>query len=174
MAKINWNEIKKNFFVIIVFTCVILCGYAFYKYYIAFHNNGISKKPTDWGTFGDYIGGIVGTILSFFSVVLIYLTYTSQVENSRLQQFETTFFNLLQNQREILKSIKGYIEAPLYGSRGEKKASEYINTISSELNMFFDGAIARYVDDEQESNKTPIKRWWKEMHHNYLTRQRLW
>lgn len=146
MTKIKWKGIKKNWAAIIVIICVAFCLFTFYIYFAWFHNNGISKKTTDWGTFGDYISGIIGTIISLFSVFLIYLTYTNQVENSRLQQFETTFFNLLQNQREILKSIKGYIETYSDVSRGEKEGSEYINTISFLINHGFDGAIARYVN----------------------------
>ena len=137
-------------------------AYTFYKYYTAFHDNGISKDTADWGTFGDYIGGIIGTILSFFSIVLIYATYKNQVENSRLQQFETTFFNLLQNQREILKSIKGYIETSSIVSRGEKasgykEASEYIKTISYLINKCFDGATGRFVDDEHRTDTTVLE-----------------
>jgi hypothetical protein len=88
---------------------IIVCLIPVYLYYHTFGNNGISEKVSNWASFADYFGGVTGTILTFFSIILIYATYKNQVKTSTLQQFETTFFNLLQNQREILKSMKGSI-----------------------------------------------------------------
>lgn len=74
-------------------------------YSINFHMRNISDSVSDWGTFGNYIAGIIGTIFSFTIVVLIYLTFEKQQETFILQQFETTFFNLLNIQREMMKSV---------------------------------------------------------------------
>jgi hypothetical protein len=49
----------------------------------------------------------MGSIFSLASVILIYLTFQRQQETSVLQQFETTFFNLLAVQREMMRSVKG-------------------------------------------------------------------
>lgn len=39
---------------------------------IRFSNYNFSKDPADWGTFGDYIGGVYSVILS---IIAIYVTY---------------------------------------------------------------------------------------------------
>jgi len=46
-------------------------------YFMKFHH-GLSNSKADWGTFGDFIGGIVGTLFSliavFFSIISVYIT----------------------------------------------------------------------------------------------------
>lgn len=154
MIKKVWNEIKKYWAAIVVAMFVILCCFILYKYYASFYKNGLSADSSKWGIFGEYVGGVVGTILSFISVILIYATYTNQVKNSIQQQFETTFFNLLQNQREILKSMKGLIDTTPNVLKGEKElvlykeASKYIDTISHLINRSFDGAPGHFTDQQ--------------------------
>lgn len=48
--------------------------------------------------------------------------------------------------------MKGYIETCSDGSGGEKEASEYINTISSELDKFFYRAKGHWVDNETSTD----------------------
>lgn len=135
-----WTEL-------IVLICCIIC-FVSLKYYISqFGSNGLSNDTGNWGTFGDYVGGVIGTILSFFSIILIYATYKNQVASSSIQQFETTFFNLLQNQREILKSLKGYVQTDtVFDDYDEKSADEYISAVATRLYKEFDGRIGKYVD----------------------------
>jgi len=86
-----------------------------------------------FGHFGDIIGGLVGTILTFLATILLYYTYKSQREGlktqkkelelqreelretrnefitqnktSRLQLFDNTFFNMLKVLQELRKEI---------------------------------------------------------------------
>jgi hypothetical protein len=72
------------------------------------------------GHFGDFIGGFLGTILTGIATYFIYKTYISQKEelekqkeelllNRQLivqQQFESTFFNMLNVHRELKNSLK--------------------------------------------------------------------
>lgn len=141
--------IRKYWTEIIVLICCIIC-FVSLKYYISqFGSNGLSNDTDNWGTFGDYVGGVIGTILSFFSIILIYAIYKNQVASSSIQQFETTFFNLLQNQREILKSLKGYVQTDNlfddYDS-DENSADEYISAVATRLYNEFDGRTGKYVD----------------------------
>ena len=66
---------------------------------MTFGSNGLSKDGASWAFFGNYIGGIVGTLLSLATVILIFKTYTNQVNNSALQQFESTYFKLVEAHR---------------------------------------------------------------------------
>ena len=73
----------------------------------------------DWGYFGDFFGGLVGTLVSLVAVVLVYLTYrlqkvelretskalNSQNEQLKIQQFENTFFKLLERKESLILSL---------------------------------------------------------------------
>lgn len=88
-------------------------------------------------------GGVFGTILSLISIIYIYKTYKSQLEFSKkqnltmkIQQFENTFFELLNNQRQIILSLRGsFIEFNSENKYINKQYSgyEYINRVSIEL-----------------------------------------
>ncbi len=65
------------------------------------------------GQIGDTIGGITAPIIGILSIYLLYKTLLSQQEFNKKQtrlmrdeQFKSTFFNLLQVQRDILNSLK--------------------------------------------------------------------
>ncbi|WP_160150061.1 putative phage abortive infection protein [Parabacteroides sp. Marseille-P3160] len=67
------------------------------------------------GQIGDTIGGITAPIIGILSVILLFYTLWEQIvfnkkqkEISSNEQFKTTFFNLLQVQREILEKIAGH------------------------------------------------------------------
>lgn len=139
--------IKKYWTEIIVLSCCIICFVSLKYYFNQFGKNGLSDNTSNWGTFGDYVGGVLGTILSFFSVVLIYATYKNQVASSLLQQFETTFFNLLNNQREILKSLSGHINVDIiFDDLEPRHADDYISGVAGEIYDRFDGNKIIYKD----------------------------
>lgn len=107
-----------------VLACVIIYVWRF--------SGGLSSEQEVFGQFGDYLGGVVGTLVSLFSLVYIYKTYRKQVDFSEheialsyRQQFEASFFSLLQNQRSILLSL----------SFGNVKGSDFINKVSEELQL---------------------------------------
>lgn len=164
MFKKYWTKI------VIVFCCIICFISLFislFLYVKQFGQNGLSENTDNWGQFGEYIGGVLGTILTFFSVILIYATYKSQKENSLLQQFETTFFSLLVNQREILKSLKGNfgkITSP------DKISDEYISEVAWKIYQEFDNKISRYskelpnFSEQKEENMTIINTIYKEIY----------
>ncbi len=62
----------------------------------------------------DHYGSFMSGIFSVFSAFLVYLAFQHQKEGLektkeqwQQQQFETTFFNLLENHRELVKSLRG-------------------------------------------------------------------
>jgi hypothetical protein len=66
------------------------------------------------GQIGDTIGGTTAPIIGILSVILLFYTLWEQISFNKKQkdistneQFKTTFFNLLQVQREILEKITG-------------------------------------------------------------------
>lgn len=69
----------------------------------------IIKKSTDnsfCGTFGDFIGGVLGTILTLISVLYVAKTFREQQKETKSQRFNNLFFELLRVYQEQVKSCK--------------------------------------------------------------------
>ncbi len=105
----------RNIWIIVIAGLLVITG-CIIPYYITFHSFGVSTSNEHWGTFGDYIGGVLGTVFNFAGVILIYLTFSEQqrttIQMFREQQdqdilthFEDTFFNMLSVQRDLFKSL---------------------------------------------------------------------
>jgi hypothetical protein len=69
---------------------------------------------TETGQIGDTIGGTTAPIIGILSIFLLFYTLIEQIKFNKKQkeisaneQFKTTFFNLLEVQREILEKIVG-------------------------------------------------------------------
>lgn len=97
------NSVTLNIIIVFFFASSLVIPIGFYYY--NFVSTGISQNTANWGAFGDFIGGVIGTIFNLIGVFLIYWTFKRQESNSNLQQFETTFFNMLTNQRDITKQL---------------------------------------------------------------------
>lgn len=68
--------------------------------------NVCAGKGLSYGELGDFVGGIIGTVVAGIACIMVYLTYKGQCELSEKQQFETTFFNLIHIHKESLEAIK--------------------------------------------------------------------
>lgn len=64
----------------------VLSGVAVGIYVGNFWGNAMSVKTQDWGVFGDYIGGVLGTALAILTVLFVYATYRSQRAELLLQK----------------------------------------------------------------------------------------
>lgn len=88
-----------------------ICGYILSKFPKDFIHTFNGNKD-DWGTFGDFIGGTLNPILSFFGFMA--LLYTVRMQRKQLddtdkfqakQQFESTFFELLKMHNQALENL---------------------------------------------------------------------
>ena len=78
-----------------------------------FHSRDISSDLQDWNNFGGFVGGTLGPLLSFLSIILLIKTLELQVRSSnsldeeikrtkkqdKLTTFESHFFNMLSAQK---------------------------------------------------------------------------
>lgn len=121
------------------------------------HDIDFAESSGDFGVFGDYIGGTIGTIVGVISIYLVYITYTSQVKFARSQdeaikrqQFETTYFSLLEQQQIIRSHLKGNIGDNTYeGIAYLQRLKSQLTDALSELN---------YIQAEVvEENKVMLK-----------------
>ena len=81
---------------------------------ILFIQNRTNIDFTETGQIGDTIGGITAPIIGILSILLLFYTLWEQIsfnkkqkELSNDEQFKSTFFNLLQAQRDIIEKIAG-------------------------------------------------------------------
>lgn len=88
-------------------------------YFAWLHSLDLSKSSSDWGTFGDFVGGIAGTAISLVTLWAIASTLKLQAKElaetkQQLQDqaltmerenIEATFFRLLANRRENVASF---------------------------------------------------------------------
>lgn len=92
-------------------------------YFEGYWNPKNNINLTGSGQIGDFIGGVSGTLFTLVGVVLLFETLALQrkeLSESRIvfekQQFETTFFNLLNLYQELVKSLH-FDFTDLYGEK---------------------------------------------------------
>jgi len=71
--------------VVVVLCIIVLVVLGFYI--VNFHS-GLSKENDVWGTFGDYVGGILNPVIAAFAFYLIAETYKLQKDAYNLQKIE--------------------------------------------------------------------------------------
>jgi len=88
--------------------------------------NSLSENHSQWAEFGDYVGGVLGSVFAFFGLAALLLTLwiqsrelrvsssemrksaaalKDQNESIKLQNFENRFFNMVSLHHEIVKGI---------------------------------------------------------------------
>ena len=132
---------KKFPAIVFIITAVIIFVIVFVIYIFFFHH--ISKETKDWDAFGSYLAGTLGILFGLVSVIILYITLNKQTELSTIQHFESAFFSLLNNQREILKLLKNPASFPveMYGATYET-GNDYMNIITKNIESELDGFSA--------------------------------
>lgn len=91
---------------------------------------GFSDDKADWGTFGDFIGGVLNPILSFITIVMLINSLKLQREANQqiisgeerqkddalLKRFEDSFYNLISSEREEFKGFYLIVDGNRYES----------------------------------------------------------
>ena len=96
-------------------------------YITYFKNLSITNDSATWGTFGDYLGGTLNPIISFLALIGLLYTIHQQAQEMQatreelkqaaeqqhrqadifnLQQFESTFFSLLEQHNKVVERIE--------------------------------------------------------------------
>jgi len=134
-----FNAIKKfitnNWLIIIMLVLLLFAGISALTIYIIYDNNFLvifpnefdQAKRANWGTMGDFFGGILNPIFGFFGLIMLLATLfqsqkelsltreeikhstkalQDQAETLQQQRFEGTFFQLLILHQEIVSSIE--------------------------------------------------------------------
>ncbi|MBK6698951.1 MAG: hypothetical protein IPG55_03450 [Saprospiraceae bacterium] len=108
MDIINKKEITKFIRATIIIS-IIFVFVPLIIYLINFGGSNFSNNPANWGAFGDYFGGIIGTLFSliaaFFSLISVYITLKIA---SRIQEAENKFNeeNIIRETHRFEKEIE--------------------------------------------------------------------
>lgn len=88
----------------LVITIVFFCVLRESNYTLADSEHKVSISAT--GNIGDFIGGVVGTVLSLASVILLILTLTDQRDQYKLDSFGQTFYEMLHIHNDNVTSMR--------------------------------------------------------------------
>lgn len=122
--------------IIFSLTIIALAWAAYWFNFSHINSYDISNNPSDWGVLGDFLGGILNPILTFFTIVLLINSLDLQKESNnslkkevqrnelleRKRTFESRFFNMIDSQKTNFDSFKldfindGSIETKLSAS----------------------------------------------------------
>lgn len=91
-------------------------------------NLQFATTPDAFGLFGDYVGGVIGAVTGLVSIIFLYFTYMKQIEifqeqqkQTKLQQFETNYFHLLDNFRNLFLHLNN--------QKGRNQGYDYIHSV---------------------------------------------
>lgn len=125
--------------IIVIASALALVVVSFYFYMF---NGTFSESQTDWGVFGDYLGGVLNPTFSFLALIALLLTISLQASELRLarkelknssdalnaqnetlilQNFENSFFQMLRLHNDIVNSIdfvRGGVNVPVMTTSG--------------------------------------------------------
>lgn len=138
--------IKRNVVLLGAILCLILFVPVI-AYIVNFSNHQVSFDSSDWGTFGDYIGGIANPIIGIANVlVLYYLTVRiAETENENKNKEQANRIN--RNLDEI--RFIGFKELNCFYIRLVKRMANNTSAEDGEgvaLKFEFHGIIHPYID----------------------------
>ncbi|TRX39040.1 putative phage abortive infection protein [Flavobacterium restrictum] len=106
------SEFNKNFMVFGAISSTFF-GIVILIYYIckvtqshSLPKEGQILNLTNFGAFGDFIGGFIGTLFSLAGIFFLYLTLKEQRENFNKERLENNFFEMIKFHRENVNELQ--------------------------------------------------------------------
>lgn len=100
--------------IIIIFACL-----AFYLN--VGKNLPLSSSGQNWAVFGNYFGGVAGSLLSFLSVLLIVYTINQQEKQIKTAQQESLKIDLLKYLSKADEEIERWLQRKLAASQSDRE-----------------------------------------------------
>lgn len=193
-VQLNESFVKKGVFATLIIGTLGIIG-TILIYFTKGHINFNDIDSNKIGAFGGFIGGVFGTTFTISATLLVWLTYTSQkrelektselaqkqFENLEIQQFEITFFNMVDSFLKIPETIQGELPKITEDTEGEKMLSKTVDG-DQVVNLqrgrsFFKEAILSFIIfskenldvNEREIDEAIIKRLYDRFYQSYLT-----
>lgn len=110
--RLECRENSKNFMAFGAISSTLL-GIGILIYYInevikshSLPKEGQTLNLTNFGAFGDFIGGFVGTLFSLAGIFFLYLTLKEQRENFNKERLENNFFEMIKFHKENVNELQ--------------------------------------------------------------------
>ena len=160
MARISFNGLLLNkwFYisiggVFIIVSCVIFK----WNHTIQVFDSEFSADTNLLGTYGDFIGGVLGTIFTLLSVLLVIKTFKGQQkvsnqnsEQLEIQRFNDLFFELLKLYQSEVNELCGQGKSV---SKANNKETIEVEEIEYSNKDFFD-MEKKYIQDNYRNRKS--------------------
>lgn len=102
----NWLSIMKYVIIIIgTLFAIIFCFIVFNKVYFSF-NTSIDIDPKLASEFGDFVGGFIGTLFTFLSILIVSYSILQQTFENRKNSVKATFFQMIDYHYKNLEQIE--------------------------------------------------------------------
>lgn len=121
-----------------------------------------SSADTDYvvtGQFGDFVGGVVGTLFALAGTLLIFLTFQEQAKENKIRRFESSFFEMIRLHRENVSEMK-------YRKFKDSDYVEYENR--QVVRIIFDEFVECYREVKKFSNSTDLNDYVSPKYQNVL------
>ena len=118
-----------------------------------FFHHPISSNPSDWGVFGDFIGGLFNPVIALLATYLVFLTYRSQKKELRETQ------KALAEQAEEMKHqtyISAYVELRKINLEEIKDKELELSTIEEKLSKLKKGNTSREMQNALHNTSIAI------------------
>jgi uncharacterized membrane protein len=90
---------------LIVQGCIILIYFAIKTFFDGYWICGTTDFSLT-GLFGDFVGGVVGTVFALAGTLFIFLTFYEQIKQNKREAFEGTFFTMINLHRNNIDEMK--------------------------------------------------------------------
>ncbi|WP_063800625.1 hypothetical protein [Burkholderia cepacia] len=159
-----------NRYIIAAAIAALLAVAAYWVRFSLLLDQDFSTSSTAWSEFGSYVGGVLGPILTFFTLIFMVKTLDSQnkanealrdeaKENERadrLKSFSALFFNMIESQKLLLEKFK--IDFPVGNAMITKRGAEAVMKIEEEIALLrslgaSDQRVADYIDKTDSSDQ---------------------
>jgi uncharacterized membrane protein len=174
----NWRNAS---YIILALIILFYPVYAYFKKFWWELDFEISGNQEIWAHFGDYIGGIIGPILSFITLIFVIVSLIEQRNNNNQQSKYTDkeselkdFQNRLSNQRELFnqlqindfstrtinqikgaEAIQNLIQNELFSqlwTACQLKAMLHYNTLADNLDITVQNKISKHINNIRDVN----------------------
>jgi len=104
------DEEFPNFLLTIAGAVVVAAFFVITVFVWNFHGKSISNSPGDWGTFGDYVGGILNPVVGMATVLLVIISIVIQRRELRASLNEMKVANQAAARMSFEQSLFAWLE----------------------------------------------------------------
>lgn len=159
-----------NRYIIAAAIAALLAVAAYWVRFSLLLDQGFSTSSTAWSEFGSYVGGVLGPILTFFTLIFMVKTLDSQnkanaalrdeakenEKSEQLKSFSALFFNMIDSQKLLLEKFK--IDFPVDSVKVAKRGVDAIMKIEAEINLLrgwggSDQSICDYIEKTDSTDQ---------------------